>query len=220
MTLDSNIDKIINHATDKFLSEGFLKITMDDIARELKMSKKTIYKYFSSKDALLEATINRFQTNIKQNLESYVSADIDTVQKLILFSDMIFSITVKISGKWLKDIRTRPEYWRKIDSFREKVFFENFSKIVEQGKKEQVIVDKPSRIILTIMIAAISGVINPDFLFNNNFSIRTAGEQTLDILLSGILTKKGKKIYKKHKQESSHEITATNDFIVNDNIIS
>lgn len=47
-------DKIIKKATDMFLKLGFKSVTMDDIASEMCISKKTIYKYFSNKEMLIE----------------------------------------------------------------------------------------------------------------------------------------------------------------------
>jgi AcrR family transcriptional regulator len=47
-------DKIIKKATDMFLKLGFKSVTMDDIACEMCISKKTIYKYFSNKENLIE----------------------------------------------------------------------------------------------------------------------------------------------------------------------
>ncbi|MFN3753031.1 TetR/AcrR family transcriptional regulator [Flavobacterium sp.] len=47
-------DKIIKKATDMFLKLGFKSVTMDDIACEMCISKKTIYKYFSNKEKLIE----------------------------------------------------------------------------------------------------------------------------------------------------------------------
>ena len=47
-------DKIIKRATDMFLKLGFKSVTMDDIACEMCISKKTIYKYFGNKEMLIE----------------------------------------------------------------------------------------------------------------------------------------------------------------------
>ena len=49
-------DKIIEKAGELFLNLGFKSVTMDEIANELGISKKTLYKYFSNKHALVEAT--------------------------------------------------------------------------------------------------------------------------------------------------------------------
>lgn len=47
-------EKIIKKATEMFLKLGFKSVTMDDIACEMCISKKTIYKYFSNKEKLIE----------------------------------------------------------------------------------------------------------------------------------------------------------------------
>jgi len=49
-------EKIIKKAGELFLKVGFKSITMDDIAKEMGISKKTIYKYFENKELLIEAT--------------------------------------------------------------------------------------------------------------------------------------------------------------------
>lgn len=49
-------DKIINKTEDLFLNLGFKSVTMDDIANELGISKKTIYQHFENKTKLVEAT--------------------------------------------------------------------------------------------------------------------------------------------------------------------
>lgn len=52
-------EKIITKATDLFLKLGFKSITMDDLATEMSISKKTIYKYFENKEVLVaECTEN------------------------------------------------------------------------------------------------------------------------------------------------------------------
>ena len=51
-------DKIISKATELFLKLGFKSVTMDDIATEMCISKKTIYKFFCNKEILIvESTI-------------------------------------------------------------------------------------------------------------------------------------------------------------------
>jgi len=53
-------NKIIELTEEKFFRDGFYKTTMDEVASELKMSKKTIYKFFPSKDDLVTAIARHF----------------------------------------------------------------------------------------------------------------------------------------------------------------
>ena len=59
-------DKIINKAGEMFLSLGFKSITMDDIAKELGVSKKTLYKYFSNKTALVDVSTEAVHNTINE----------------------------------------------------------------------------------------------------------------------------------------------------------
>ena len=70
LPLVTDKDKILFFTHAKFIQEGFYKTTMDEIARDLQMSKKTIYKYFPSKNELLEAVcdmrIDTMQTKMNE----------------------------------------------------------------------------------------------------------------------------------------------------------
>ena len=77
----------------------------------------------------------------------------------------------------------------------------NITKVVEQGKREGLIADYPTPIIMTIFLSSIRSIVNPDFILNNNFSIKQATQITFQILMSGILTEKGAKLFKKSISE-------------------
>jgi AcrR family transcriptional regulator len=65
-------EKIITKASEMFLKLGFKSITMDDIAGEMCISKKTIYKYFHNKELLIEestASLHKSSRNNRQHRE-------------------------------------------------------------------------------------------------------------------------------------------------------
>jgi AcrR family transcriptional regulator len=57
-------ENILHKAAEMFLSYGFKSVTMDDIATEMSVSKKTLYKYFSNKVELVEASVETVQQTI------------------------------------------------------------------------------------------------------------------------------------------------------------
>jgi len=61
--------RILEHSMEKFKSVGFIKISMDEIASDLKMSKKTIYKYFHSKEELVEKSLETLMHSFKSEYE-------------------------------------------------------------------------------------------------------------------------------------------------------
>ena len=68
-------EKIVAHSTKEFLKNGFYKTTMDQLASGMKISKKTIYKFFPSKTLLLEKVVDAFQIKIKTDLENIVNSE-------------------------------------------------------------------------------------------------------------------------------------------------
>ncbi|MGN0818779.1 MAG: TetR/AcrR family transcriptional regulator [Christensenellaceae bacterium] len=67
------IDKIINVSIRGLQTDG-LRFSVDDIAKELKISKKTVYKYFSKKEDLAVAVYEKFYDDLNQELNDAISS--------------------------------------------------------------------------------------------------------------------------------------------------
>jgi len=199
-------EKIYQFAVDKFLREGFYKTTMDDLASQLRMSKKTIYKYFSSKEVLVKEVVFSFLSARAEQIKAIVDADDNAVIKFFKLVEYLGSIIIKFSDRWISDIQLyTPDLWKEIDKFRAKMMYANLMKIIRQGINEGYFVDKSAEIIVTIFVSSVRAVVNPDFIMNNKFSVSTALDSTLEILMNGIMTEKGKKIFNRLKAEKINE---------------
>ena len=65
--------RIIDGARRYFFSHGFRGVTMDDLAAELAMSKKTLYAHFDSKMALLQAVMTYKMSAVEADLDRRAS---------------------------------------------------------------------------------------------------------------------------------------------------
>lgn len=74
-------DKIISKASEMFLKLGFKSITMDDIAGEMCISKKTIYKYFSNKELLIEETTTAIHKEIHEIIDRIISKNYNAIEE-------------------------------------------------------------------------------------------------------------------------------------------
>lgn len=74
-------DKIIEKATDLFLRLGFKSITMDDIANEMCISKKTIYKFFINKEVLIAESTAIMHDNVHQTIETIIAENYNPIQE-------------------------------------------------------------------------------------------------------------------------------------------
>lgn len=67
---DDRIDAIVDAAGRLFLAPGLGRVSMDDLARDLGMSKKTIYRFFPDKDSLLTAVLDRQFAAVERTLDA------------------------------------------------------------------------------------------------------------------------------------------------------
>ena len=74
-------EKIINKAKEMFLKLGFKSITVDDIACEMCISKKTIYKYFSNKDVLIEKSVEMVHKEIHETIDKIVAQNFNAIEE-------------------------------------------------------------------------------------------------------------------------------------------
>ncbi|BDQ03164.1 TetR/AcrR family transcriptional regulator [Ignavibacterium sp.] len=191
-------DKIIQFCTSKFLQDGFYFVSVDQIASELRISKKTIYKFFSSKDDLVKAVALKLMNEVSDKIEKIIKSENDSLTKVIMLFEVMAGVVVKFSEKWLKDLQIHtPELWKEIDEFRTKRAFTALGSIIKQGQIEGIIIEKPIELIIHIFVNTIRSVVHPDFLYHQKFNYKEAFIHSFEILFNGILTPKGKKIFDK-----------------------
>jgi AcrR family transcriptional regulator len=191
-------NKIIEHTEEKFFRDGFYKTTMDEIASELRMSKKTIYKFFPSKDDLVKAIAKFFMNRMKSKIVPALQSDKNAIEKLGDLINILTKASEKISAVRMEELKRHyPNIWNDIDNFRTEMMFGNITKVIDQGKKEGLFVDYPTNIIMNVLVASVRSIVNPDFIMNNNYSIIEAARYAFKIVISGILTDKGKKEFNK-----------------------
>ena len=191
-------EKIIELSEEKFFKEGFHKTTMDEVAFELHMSKKTIYKFFPSKDDLVKAIAKHFMNSMKNKILPALSGDKNAIEKLQELIQILAGAMQRISPKMMDEMRRHfPSLWDEVDKFRTEMMFGNITKIIEQGKAEGLFLNYPTPIIMYVFVYSVRSVVNPDFILNNNFSLIEAALSVFKIVIGGITTEKGKEIFNK-----------------------
>ncbi len=95
-------EKILDKASDMFLNLGFKSVTMDDIAQELGMSKKTIYAHFSTKLKLVQATSFYILDKVNNTICKVCAGNHNPIEELFTIKSMI--------KDQLKGERSSPKY--------------------------------------------------------------------------------------------------------------
>ncbi|MBC5863897.1 TetR/AcrR family transcriptional regulator [Flavobacterium turcicum] len=131
-------EKIIATAKDLFLKLGFKSITMDDIAGEMCISKKTIYKYFANKELLIEESVQVLHSDVNNLINNVTSQDFNAIQEnfeIRRMFDEMFKSTDTSPVYQLK--KHYPEVYQKVHQVQiemcQACFKRNIVKGIEQG---------------------------------------------------------------------------------------
>jgi len=183
-------EKILNAAEKRMVKFGYRKVTMDEIAQDLAMSKNTIYKYFQSKDEIAESLFLRFKQKINNQqavIEKESKNPIDVISKNILFFQKELTPWFE---HFLGDIKSElPAVWASFVNYRtEKIM--DLKALVEKGIKKGVFRKVNASIAVRVYLGAIDSIINPEVLEQENISFHEAIKAILDLWSTGILLKK------------------------------
>lgn len=209
--LSKDNERILRYAQEKFQREGFYKTSMDELARELQISKKTIYKYYASKEKLVEHIVLDKMTCDAQRIQEFLDRDENVVIKFIKILNLNHERFSCMSEKWFRDLQIHtPQLWLDMDKFKTQTIEQTMKRLIEQGKKEKLIENYPVEIIITCMIASVKAILNADFMMNSKLNVKELFHYTMELLLNGILTEKGKALYEKEKKEITNQIGKIN----------
>jgi AcrR family transcriptional regulator len=131
-------DKIMSKASDLFLKLGFKSVTMDDIAEEMCISKKTIYKYFSNKEILIEESSAMVHGQIHTIIDNIVLRNHNAIEENFEIRKMFKEMFQSLDNSPIYQLKKHyPEIHQKIVK-REieecnTVFKQNILKGIEQG---------------------------------------------------------------------------------------
>jgi AcrR family transcriptional regulator len=194
--------RIIEQARDRFFSSGFSKVTMDELATELGISKKTMYQYFPSKDELIDQVITWQVTETAGVINGILNSSDDFIKKLYAMWVAIGRMASRISKNVLDDMRRhRPDLWKRIGEMRQKVLLENITRMIDEGIERGLVrVDVNKQVVILMYLSSVQGVVNPDVLMEQSFSSEEALKTILRVYLDGILTEKARVQF--HKQIS------------------
>jgi TetR/AcrR family transcriptional regulator, biofilm operon repressor len=131
-------DKIIHKATEMFLKLGFKSVTMDDIAGEMCISKKTIYKFFSNKELLIEEGIENVQNQIATTIEQIVSKKHNAIEENFEICKMFGEMFNDVDSSPIYQLKKHyPEIHKKVLTSQNKIceliFTENILKGISEG---------------------------------------------------------------------------------------
>lgn len=168
---------------------------MDELAKELGMSKKTLYASFPSKTALVRAAIADKFAELDCDLERITSKrPSDFPATLHRLLECFQHHAQEIQPAFVRDMRREaPEVFQMIEAKRREHIQRHFGRVLEQGRKAGLVrKDIPARIIIEILLAAVQGIVNPAKVQELGLTPASGLLTIMSVILEGALTQKAK----------------------------
>jgi AcrR family transcriptional regulator len=182
-------EKILEATMVVFNQKG-LKFTMDDIARELGMSKKTIYTVFSDKQTLFFEMVDYCFDKIKESEQEVMdNPQLSTVEKVRQILGVLPDGYRDIDFQQLYSLKHKyPKIYHRVEE-RLESGWENTFLLIQQGIEEGQIRPIKVPILKTMLEAAIEQFFQRDVLIVNQISYQDALDEVVEILMDGIIAK-------------------------------
>jgi AcrR family transcriptional regulator len=187
-----------------FLTYGIKNITMDDIARAVGASKKTLYQYFSDKETLITAVLSEIQERDIKKLETICAVSESAIHEAILISEHVTTLLSRIHPSVLFDLQKfYGTAWLTFIEHKEKIIQSCIEKNMRRGindgtYRKDINIPILSRIRIHMIQLSLSHEVFP----SDQFSLWQVQTEIIDLFTRGILSDEGLKVWELYKKKS------------------
>ena len=203
--------ELLENCIGVFMRLGIRSVTMDDLAKNLSISKKTLYKYFNDKGDLVEKAI-RAKTSFERCTINQICEESNNAV------DELFGITKKVTAN-LKEVHPSiffdlekyyPEAWSAFQDHKHTYVFECIYNNLERGKKEKLYrQDLNSTIIAKTYVLRMDDMMNQAYFPATDFNFSTVYLELFRYHIRGIASDKGiEYLIEKVKQEKINNLNS------------
>jgi AcrR family transcriptional regulator len=188
--------RIVDAALARFRSAGYSTVTMDDIARDLGMSKKTLYEFFPAKVELLRATTRRRNAACQTEMAAIAAEKLDFFARARKTFGYISHLYSQLTPAYMTDIRrSAPEVWNEIQEFRRTVVRRNMLELIDQGIAQGFLrKDLDRETLVRLYLTMTSALLNPDLSgWESGEQIATTFDVFVKVYFEGLITDAGRR---------------------------
>jgi AcrR family transcriptional regulator len=196
-------ERILQKAHELFNRYGIRSVSMDEIAAQVGMSKKTVYQYCVDKDELVCAVFSGIMTHNQHQCQVDRSYAENALHEVFLAFDMMQEMFAEMNPSVLYEMeKYHPGAFEQFKKYRDGFLYQMIRHNLERGIEEglyrpEIDVDVLTRYRIHSMMLAFSAEVFP----NNRTHLVHIEQQLLDVFLYGLATTKGQKLIQKYKNQ-------------------
>ncbi len=197
---DPTVTRILRQAREHFFAHGYCSCTMDDLAAELGMSKKTLYVHFAGKEEIMRAVIEQLGREIRADADALLAnRHLGFSEKLRGFAEGMVQRLALLNPRTLRDLqRFAPDLHELMVEMRQKNIPYIFGRFIEEGQiAGKVRPDISPAFAGEFFLQAMQGLVQPAALDRLHLAPRELLPRAIDLFFGGLLTPAGRKEHEK-----------------------
>ncbi|MGB0914780.1 MAG: TetR/AcrR family transcriptional regulator [Crocinitomicaceae bacterium] len=205
--MDEKKLEILERASAVYMKFGIKSVTMDDLARELSISKKTIYKYFNDKNDLVKSIIE-----MKVEMDSAICTNTamqsdNAIDELIQVSQLVIEQFNNFNPSVFFDIKKfHKEAWHIIEQHKHSFVQNMIKENIERGIKEKIYRENlNSTISAKLYVASSDAAMNSDIFPWPEFKFQDIFMEMISLHINGMANDTGR-AYLKQKLNSNQDV--------------
>jgi len=205
-------EKIIKRASELMMQFGIRTVTMDDISRDLGISKKTIYQYFKDKKELVNRITSLHLQIEEEHFVSTVNQSENSVHELMLVSQCLRESMKDMKLGLMNELQKfYPVAWLKYEDFKQGVMRDSIIRVIERGKAEGYFRKEVDPfLIATMRIEQVQSFIMMNLYPKEKYTLYNVQMQLFDHFIHGLFTIEGHKLFNQYTTTNPKQNEAFN----------
>lgn len=173
---------------------------MDDISKDLGISKKTIYQYFKDKKELINTITNLHLNMEKERFDNTALESENSVQELIMVSHCLRESMRDMKMSMMNELnKFYPEAWQMYEDFKQNVMMESITKVIKRGQKEGFFRAEVDPYLIAVMrIEQVQSFILKNLFPKDQYTLYDVQMQLFDHFIHGLFTIEGHQLFNQY----------------------
>lgn len=201
-------EKILEGTEMLFTRYGIRSVSMDDIARHLSVSKKTLYQHFADKDELVYRMSERYLTRTSKNYDEIKNTSSNSVEELSRIAVRMKQDFESINPSMLFDLQKfHSKAWSLYNQHKLDVISQSVEQNIVQGIRDGLFrSDLNPNVLARLRIAMLESGFNDNIFPREQFNFIEVQSQIFELFVYGMCTDKGRKLYQQYIKNNNPQL--------------
>jgi len=178
----------IEHARYQIMQNGVRNFTIEKLASDLKISKKTIYKYFSTKEEFVEKVLLYNFDDLFTKVKNLPEHPEDPLKHILMVLNIILNHVSVISSSSVYEVKLYyPNVWKQVEEFRQDLMRNLNDAFIKAQRMGLIRKNLEMSFITEMIMNIVQTIFQPEFFINYSYSISEMIRMFIDLIMNGIM---------------------------------